>query len=116
LVGGAVGRGVAVAVGAAVVGAAVVGAAVVGAAVGAVVAGATVNEIDGSAEIEAAGDGDEPAVSATGRVSRISRPNAINAIRPAARNAASWTLDPVALGLPAKLERARRGHVAEQRR
>ncbi|HTJ61972.1 MAG TPA: hypothetical protein VL333_12355 [Candidatus Saccharimonadales bacterium] len=85
-------------VGAAVVGAAVVGAAVVGAAVGTVVAGATVNELDGNAE----GDAGAPALWASGRVSRMRRPKAISAISAAPRNAASRTLDPVALGLPGK--------------
>ena len=111
-------RGVGVAVGAAVVGAAVVGAAVVGAAVvgaavGAIVAGATVNEIDGSAETVTLGEGDDPALCASGRVSRMRRPKAISAITAAPRNAAAETLDPVALGLPAKMQRARWRHVAE---
>ncbi len=104
--------------GAAVVGAPVVGAAIVGAGVvgAAVVAGAMVIEIDGSGVRETVGDGDDSADEPAGRVSRIKRPKAINAITAAPRNAASWTLDPVALGLPAKLQGARRGHVAEQRR
>jgi hypothetical protein len=45
----------------------------------------------------------------------IRRPKAMSAMRAAARNAASWTLDPVTLGLPPETQLARWPHVAEQR-
>ena len=102
------------------VGAALVG---TGAAVvetpGAVVAGATVIAIDGAGVGvtlgSALGVGEAPTVGAPGRMSRMSRPNAISAISAAVRNAASWTLDAVALLLPPKVQLARRCHVSEQR-
>lgn len=94
------------------------GAAVVGAG-GAVVAdGAGATLIAGSGEKERLGialaDGDGPAVPTPGRMT-IRRPKAMSAMRAAARNAASWTLDPVTLGLPPETQLARWPHVAEQR-
>src|SRR5947209_14233977 len=46
----------------------------------------------------------------------MSRPKAMNATTAAMRNAMSWTLDPIPLGRPPQVQRARRRHVSEQGR
>jgi hypothetical protein len=95
-------------VGAGAVGTGAVGTGAVG--TGGATVGAGASDCAGSA----LGVGDGPALGPAGRVSRINRPKATSATTAAPRKTASRALDPVALWLPAKVQRARRGHVPEQ--
>src|SRR5207247_926240 len=54
------------------------------------------------------------ALSAGARPRTMSRPKAMNAMIAALRKAAFWTLDPISLGGPPKVQRARWRHVPEQ--